>query len=276
MRDAYRKNIRHLKEARSDSGAAPRVPYMFAKDLDFLQPIVEMRETEASWEEQDVMDVQLEAQPEAQDQICVEEGPEDLSQIQTSSNLWETNTDEQSAVAEAIPGPSSAPANIVLPAKVPRRRPPLSQPDIGEHLLEMLKNMSEKVDAFLCPDTILALSFVPLIKKVKPERYFEMRRIIEQVLHSFSEPREEASFQVPYVPPPRPPLNYPRYVHYPEQHHQPYPYNPPSYPSSFEKATSRYEVTHSNIPYSIPSPIPSIRPPLLNSWYVCDKSTWRG
>ncbi|XP_073467133.1 uncharacterized protein [Aquarana catesbeiana] len=207
MRDAYRKYIRHLKEARSGSGAAPRVPYMFAKDLDFLQPIVEMRETEASWEEQDVMDDQLEAQPEDQAQISLEEGPEDLSQIQSSSNLWETNPDEQSA--EAIPGPSSAPAHIALPAKVPRRRPPLSQPDISERLLEMLKNMSEKVDAFLCPDTILALSFVPLIKKVKPERYFEMRSTIEQVLHSFSEPREEASFQVPYVPPPRPPLNYP-------------------------------------------------------------------
>ncbi|PIO11172.1 hypothetical protein AB205_0147550 [Aquarana catesbeiana] len=91
MRDAYRKYIRHLKEARSGSGATTRVPYRFAKDLDFLQPIVEMRETEASWEEQDVMDDQLEAQPEAQAQICLEEGPEDLSQSQTSSNLWETN-----------------------------------------------------------------------------------------------------------------------------------------------------------------------------------------
>ncbi|PIO27677.1 hypothetical protein AB205_0127790 [Aquarana catesbeiana] len=78
MHDAYRKYIRHLKEARSGSGAAPRVPYMFAKDLDFLQPIVEMMETEASWEEQDVMDDQLEAKPEAQAQINLEEGTEDL------------------------------------------------------------------------------------------------------------------------------------------------------------------------------------------------------
>ncbi|PIO37102.1 hypothetical protein AB205_0213760 [Aquarana catesbeiana] len=219
MRDAYRKYIRHLKEARSGSGAAPRVPYMFARDLDFLQPIVEMRETEASWEEQDVMDDQLEGQPEAQAQISFEEGTKDFTQIQSSLNLWERNPDEQSAVAEAIPGPSSAPTHIVLPAKVPQRRPPLLQPDVSERLLEMLKNMSEKVDAFLCPDTILAFSFVPLIKKVKPERYFEMRSTIEQLLHS-SQPREEASFKAPYVPPPRPPLNYPRYVHYPE-HHQP-------------------------------------------------------
>ncbi|PIO31517.1 hypothetical protein AB205_0045460 [Aquarana catesbeiana] len=116
-------------------GAAPRVPYMFDKDLDFLQPIVDMRETEASWEEQDVMDDQSEAQA----QISLEEGPEDLSQIQRSSNLWETNPDEQSAVAEAIPGPSSAPADVVLPAKVPRRGPPLSQPDISERLLRNIE-----------------------------------------------------------------------------------------------------------------------------------------
>ncbi|XP_077330915.1 uncharacterized protein LOC143973906 [Lithobates pipiens] len=174
MRDAYRKYIRHVKEARSGSGAAPRVPYMFARDFDFLQLIVEMRETEASWEEQDVMEDQPESQPEAQAQIEFQEGTEDLSQIQSSSNLWETNPDEQSAVAEAIPGPSSAPADIVLPAKVPRRRAAQSQSDISEHLLEILKTMSEKVDAFLCPDTILALSFVPLIKKVPPESYFEM------------------------------------------------------------------------------------------------------
>ncbi|PIO29490.1 hypothetical protein AB205_0003030 [Aquarana catesbeiana] len=211
---------------------------MFAGDLECLQPIVEMRETQASWEEQDVLDDQPKAQPEAQAQIVFQEGTEDLAQIQRASNLWETNPEEESVVTEAIPGPSSAPADIVWPAKVPPRRAPVSQPDISE-LLEMLKTISEKVDAFLCLNTIPALSFVPLVKNVKPEHYFEMRSTVEQVLHSFSQPREEASFQGPYVPPPGPPLNYPKYVHYPEQQHKTYPYIPPSYPSSFEKATSR-------------------------------------
>ncbi|PIO39158.1 hypothetical protein AB205_0209010 [Aquarana catesbeiana] len=144
-------------------GAKARVPYMFAGDLEFLQPILEMRETQASWEEQDV----LEDQAEAQDQIGLQEGTEDLAQIQIASNLRATNPEEEFAVAEAILGPSNAPADIGRPAKVPWRRAPVSQPDISERLLEMLKTLSEKVDAFFMTGYYTGAQFCPSDQKCR-------------------------------------------------------------------------------------------------------------
>ncbi|PIO37030.1 hypothetical protein AB205_0004820, partial [Aquarana catesbeiana] len=103
MWDDYQTNLRHFEEM-SGSGK-------------FIQPILEMRETQASWEEQDI----LEDQAEAQEQIGIKEGTEDQSQIQISSNLWAPNPEEESAVPKAIPGPSYDPTYgghvLILPVR---------------------------------------------------------------------------------------------------------------------------------------------------------------
>ncbi|XP_040210565.1 uncharacterized protein LOC120941310 [Rana temporaria] len=261
MRDAFKKYNKHLREVRSGSGAPARVPYMYAEDLAFLKPLIEMRETEASWDEQDVLEDQPESQSEAQSvpAVCIDPN-EEIPEMPLGSDLWVTNPETDSGLPEPMPGPSSAPTTIARPAKVARKRTPVSQMDISERLLEMLQQMAGKVDAFLCPATILALNFVPLIKKVLPERYLEMRTTVEHVLQSFTVPSEQHTLERPYVTKETTHIHLPMSGQYPDPGNQPYPYVPPSYTSSFQEPTSIYEVQQRRTAYPIPSPIPSIMP----------------
>ncbi|PIO10756.1 hypothetical protein AB205_0207090 [Aquarana catesbeiana] len=41
------------RESKSGSGAPPKHPYAFARYMDFLKPVLELRNTEASWEEEE-------------------------------------------------------------------------------------------------------------------------------------------------------------------------------------------------------------------------------
>ncbi|PIO23977.1 hypothetical protein AB205_0220930 [Aquarana catesbeiana] len=51
LKDKLQRHQRLEHEARSGSGAAPKRLYAFARYLDFLKPVLELRNTEASWEE---------------------------------------------------------------------------------------------------------------------------------------------------------------------------------------------------------------------------------
>ncbi|PIO23042.1 hypothetical protein AB205_0033290, partial [Aquarana catesbeiana] len=53
LKDTLQRHRRLEREARSGSGATPKRPYAFARYLDFLKPVLELRNTEASWEEEE-------------------------------------------------------------------------------------------------------------------------------------------------------------------------------------------------------------------------------
>lgn len=44
LKDCYNRYLRKLKEGRSGSGSKRLAPYAHAGDLDFLKPVLEMRE----------------------------------------------------------------------------------------------------------------------------------------------------------------------------------------------------------------------------------------
>ncbi|PIO34460.1 hypothetical protein AB205_0097820, partial [Aquarana catesbeiana] len=53
LKDTLQRHQRLEHEAQSGSGAAPKRPYAFTRYLDFLKPVLELRNTEASWEEKE-------------------------------------------------------------------------------------------------------------------------------------------------------------------------------------------------------------------------------
>ncbi|PIO14995.1 hypothetical protein AB205_0072920 [Aquarana catesbeiana] len=53
LKDTLQRHQRMEREARSGSGPASKRPYAFARYLDFLKSVLELRNTEASWEEEE-------------------------------------------------------------------------------------------------------------------------------------------------------------------------------------------------------------------------------
>ncbi|PIO34255.1 hypothetical protein AB205_0110290, partial [Aquarana catesbeiana] len=51
LKDCYNRYLRKLKEGRSGSSSKTLVPYAHAGDLEFLKPVLEIRGTQASWED---------------------------------------------------------------------------------------------------------------------------------------------------------------------------------------------------------------------------------
>lgn len=122
-----------------------------------------------------------------------------------------------------------------------RAIPPVEE-DHTKNLLQIVSGIGQQIDAQRCPHTLFAQSLVPLLKEVKPERYFDMRMAVQHCIHSF------ASKESPLTPNYRPMHSAPSFA-------------PNPYPSSFHESPSIYEPTRSQIPYPIPSPIPSVISP---------------
>ncbi|XP_073488852.1 uncharacterized protein [Aquarana catesbeiana] len=254
LKDTLQRHQRLEREARSGSGAAPKRPYSFARYLDFLKPVLELRNTEASWEEEE------EEGEEHAAIVDVDEGVSFACQnIEESSSIevegdaidaHESSTQEQDNESTDISTPSNRRKKLTSTSRrkrSSRAAEQVKEQDETNQLLNIVSGITEQMDVQRCPHTMFALSLVPLLKEVLPEKYFNMRIAVQHCIHSFtipshvSEPTQESTstqiitpFSAAQNPAPNP------------------------YPSSFSDHPSIYETPRSKIPYPIPPPIASL------------------
>ncbi|XP_073458472.1 uncharacterized protein [Aquarana catesbeiana] len=124
LRDTYTKYVKNLRESKSGSAASKKKPYAFAGYLAFLKPVLELRNTESSWQEEEVM------VPEDQVEAPAEEEIVDCSPLLQSP--MEQSGPEEPFAAEA----STAPIQSQSQQRSNRRsqtnrRAPLQEEDDG-------------------------------------------------------------------------------------------------------------------------------------------------
>ncbi|PIO30897.1 hypothetical protein AB205_0124100, partial [Aquarana catesbeiana] len=168
----------HFKDTRDWSvnqevGLVPpqSLPYAFARYMDFLKPFLELRITEASWEEEEdehaatgeAIEVQALSFTQEQDNEDTDiSRPSSRGQSQTSTSRRK----QSSRAAEQIEGS-----------------------DQTNKSLHVVSGITEQIHAQRCPHTMFAISLVPLLKEDLPDLYFDMRIAVQHCIHSFSMPR---------------------------------------------------------------------------------------
>ncbi|XP_077343900.1 uncharacterized protein LOC143988310 [Lithobates pipiens] len=227
--------------------------------MDFLKPVLELRNTEASWEEEEKEEEEEEEEHAAS--VDDEEGvsfactyhEESSMELQgEQSELHESSTQEPDNEDSNISTPSIRRPRQTSTSRRKKSRAveQVEEQDQTKKLLHIVSGITEQIDAQRCPHTLFAISLVPLLKEVLPDQYFNMRIAVEHCIHSFTVPRHVS---VPTHDRPNtqiiPPISSASDT----------VLNP--YPSSFDKPSSMYETPRSRIPYPIPSPVASVISP---------------
>ncbi|PIO41262.1 hypothetical protein AB205_0152150, partial [Aquarana catesbeiana] len=257
LKDTLQRHQRLEREARSGPGAAPKRPYAFARYLDFLKPVLELRNTEASWEEEE------EEGEEHAAIVDVDEGVsfactniEDSSSMEVEGDaidVHESSTQEQDNEDTDISTPSSRRQMQTSTSRRKRSSRAAEQvegQDETNKLLNIVSGITEQIAVQRCPHTMFALSLVPLLKEVLPDHYFNMRIAVQHCIHSFTMPS--------HVSEPTHKSTSTQIITPISSASNPAP-NP--YPSSFSDHSSIYEIPRSRIPYPIPPPIASLMTP---------------
>ncbi|PIO15428.1 hypothetical protein AB205_0088150 [Aquarana catesbeiana] len=260
LKDTLQRHQRLECEARSGSGTAPKRPYAFARYLDFRKPVLELRNTEASWEEEE---------EEGEEHAAIVDVDEGVSfactNIKDSSSMevegdaievHESSTQEQDNGDTDISTPSNRRQRQTSTSRRKRSSRAAEQvedQDETNKLLNIVSGITEQINVQRCPHTMFALSLVPLLKDVLPDHYFNMRIAVQHCIHSFTMPRhvsepthESTSTQITPISSASKPA-------------------PNPYPSSFSDPSSIYETPRSRSPYPIPPPIASLMTPPTRS-----------
>lgn len=109
---------------------------------------------------------------------------------------------EESLVAEASQAPtqshSEEDANSPVVQRSNWRTPNNRRAQSGEddgtgQLLSIVSGIFQQMVAQRCPHTLFVMSLLPLVKEVPVEKYFAMRMVVQQCIHSFCVPRQLSS-----------------------------------------------------------------------------------
>ncbi|XP_073467300.1 uncharacterized protein [Aquarana catesbeiana] len=205
LKNTYRKYLREEHERRSRAAATQKRLYVFARYLEFLKPVLELRSTQASWEQEED-DEEEEEEGEA---MACSNADLSLEQHALAESLSPPSSPHLPEPRGAEPSTSTSRSHrsTALSRRSSTRPRRVENMDRAHRLLNIVSRISEQMDAQRCPDTLFALSLVPLFKEVIPDRYFEMRTAVQKCIHSFSFPRQlsiqtkEASYAPPTVIP---------------------------------------------------------------------------
>ncbi|PIO30898.1 hypothetical protein AB205_0124100, partial [Aquarana catesbeiana] len=195
----------HFKDTRDWSvnqevGLVPpqSLPYAFARYMDFLKPFLELRITEASWEEEE--DEHAATVDSAT--VDVEEGisfactNREDSTMEVQGEAIEVQalsfTQEQDNEDTDISRPSSRGQSQTSTSRrkqSSRAAEQIEGSDQTNKSLHVVSGITEQIHAQRCPHTMFAISLVPLLKEDLPDLYFDMRIAVQHCIHSFSMPR---------------------------------------------------------------------------------------
>ncbi|PIO14764.1 hypothetical protein AB205_0022960, partial [Aquarana catesbeiana] len=238
LRDCFKRHLRRLHECRSGSGSKRFVPYVHAEELQFLWPFMELRETQASWEEGD------NGQRAGGEAACaVEGGSQCLSahqSLEASEDTQETNISEPYTQLEL---PEVQLTQIALPdvkqpqVEEPPTRRPLPQRSsrpIGGRINQtmdcfatLMEKLDHKLDALETEESGFGSMVAGMLKKVPWERKNFVKKAVMDILEANmqSNPATDQSSIFAHPPPPSGPYyDFPNPTP-PRTHH----YYPPSF-----------------------------------------------
>ncbi|PIO23474.1 hypothetical protein AB205_0143640 [Aquarana catesbeiana] len=252
LKDTLQRHQRLQRESRSGSGAPPKHPYAFARYMDFLKPVLELRNTEASWEEEG--EEEEAHAPSVDDDegvsfACTNQKDSSMELQGELIEVHESSAQERDNEVTDVSTPSSRrqrQASASHRKKSSRAAEQVEDQDQTNKLLNIVLGITEQIDAQRCPHTMFAISLVPLLKEVLPDHYFNMRIAVPHCIHSFTVPRH-VSVPMHDIPSP--------------QIFTPISSAPNPYPSSFAEPSSIYETPRSRIAYPIPSAVASVISP---------------
>ncbi|PIO24478.1 hypothetical protein AB205_0058280, partial [Aquarana catesbeiana] len=260
LKDTLQRHQGLQREARSGSGAPPKRPYAFARYMDFLKPVLELRNKEASWEEEEEEEEGEEEEhaPSVDDNegvsfACTNQEDSSMEVQGELIEVHESSAQEPDNEDTDVSTPSSRrqrQASTFCRKKSSRAAEQVEDQDQTKKLLHIVSGITEQIDTQRCPHTMFVISLVPLLKEVLPDHYFNMRIAVQHCIHSFTVPRHVS---VPTHESPSTQIFTPMSS---ASNTAPNPY-----PSSFGEHSSMYETPRSRIPYPIPSPVDSVISP---------------
>ncbi|PIO38757.1 hypothetical protein AB205_0100440 [Aquarana catesbeiana] len=169
FKDTLQRHQRLELEARSGSGAVPKHPYAFARYLDFLKPVLDLRDTEASWEEEE------EEGEEHAAIVDIDEGVsfactnrEDSSSMEVEGDAFEvheSSTQEQDNEDTDISTPSNRKQRQTSTSRrkrSSRAAEEVEDPDETNKLLHIVSGITEQIDVQRCSHTMFVCMFVCL------------------------------------------------------------------------------------------------------------------
>ncbi|PIO26226.1 hypothetical protein AB205_0149770 [Aquarana catesbeiana] len=151
LKDTLQRYQRLEREAQNGSGAAPKRPYAFARYLDFLKPVLELRNTEASWKEQEgeehaaIVDVDA-----GVSFACT--NIEDSSSMEVEGDavkVQESSTQEQDNEDTDIPTPTNRRQRQTSTSRrkqSSRAAKQVEDPDETNKLLHIVSGITEQID----------------------------------------------------------------------------------------------------------------------------------
>ncbi|XP_077345472.1 uncharacterized protein LOC143989270 [Lithobates pipiens] len=206
LKNTYRKYLREEHERRSRAAETQKQLYVLARYLEFLKPVLELRSTQASWEQEEDEDDDDDDDEEEEGEAMVCSNAElSLEQHALAKSLTPPSSPHLPEPKGAEPSTSTSGSHrsTALSRRSATRPRRAENMDRAHSLLNIVSGISEQMNAQRCPDTLFALSLVPLFKEVIPDRYFEMRMAVQNCIHSFSFPRQLSiqTKEASYVPP---------------------------------------------------------------------------
>ncbi|PIO11307.1 hypothetical protein AB205_0159930, partial [Aquarana catesbeiana] len=214
LKDSYNRYLRKLKEGRSGSGSKRLAPYAHAGDLDFLKPVLEMLETQASWEDSTQGWTQ---EDESEEAAAAEKQEQFQDNVDKELFVDESRSTTNSMNEEdAEPGPSNVSRPLQRSSRGSAR--PVKPMD---KILDVVSQMSTKIAENQCEDTAFLTVILGICKQVPPEKKYALRMALMSTAQSFV--GEWPTTSSPYMQPPLP--QYPPYQQYP--HFQSTQYAPP-------------------------------------------------
>lgn len=175
LKDGYQRFLLQQRKATRGSGAKRTPLYAHGRELEFLRPVLEWRETQASWEDSP-LDSEEEEEEEEEEYL-----EEHASQEEP---LGESGSTARAAAPmgeeEDEPGPSCAYA----PARRAARGSSGSAKLI-EELLKVVEKLSQKMDESQDEDVAFTNLITSIARKVPPERKHAMRMALLSIAQSF-------------------------------------------------------------------------------------------
>ncbi|PIO12105.1 hypothetical protein AB205_0180160 [Aquarana catesbeiana] len=226
--------------------------------MDFLKPVLELRNTEANWEEEEEEGEEEAAHAPSVDDdgvsfACTNQEDSSMELQGELIEVHESSAQERDNEDTDVSTPSSRrqrQASASHRKKSSRVAEQVEDQDQTNKLLNIVSGITEQIDAQRCPHTMFAISLVPLLKELLPDHYFNMKIAVQHCIHSFTVPRH-VSVPMHEIPSPQ--------IFTPISSASNTAPNP--YPSSFAEPSSIYETPRSRIPYPIPSPVASVISP---------------
>ncbi|PIO34880.1 hypothetical protein AB205_0199390 [Aquarana catesbeiana] len=212
LKDCYNRYLQKLK-GRSGSGSKSLAPYAHAGDLDFLKPVLEIREIQASWE-----DSKQGLPPEDEsEEAAAEEQEQFQDNVDKELFVDESRSTTNSMNEEdAEPGPSNVSRLLQRSSRGSAR----ARKSIDK-ILDVVSQISSKMAENQREDAAFLTVILGICKQVPPEKKYALRMALMSTAQSLV--GEEPTTSSAYMQPPLP--QYSPYQQYP--HFQSTQYGPP-------------------------------------------------